>query len=527
MKLVIVSPTGTNIKTSAPATEKKMTDKYRGRPGKRDPYFSSDSSFDDRPRHGRPPMDPAARENRYPPFEEDSRHDKHQDMPHRDDRYRDSVDFQSERSQRPRNPVYTDNRPPQPARENKRFNDRTGRRYDYARSDSKQYQFRFHGKTGEYFKIWIVNIFLTIITLYIYSAWAKVRTKRYFYGNTTIDNSSFEYHATGKQLVVGRLIAAALLIVYSVFQDINMTVSLTALGILAVMFPWALWRSLKFNAKASSFRNIRFGFAGTASTPYWTILAIPAAVVLVVGGVYLAVNQFALFEIPDMPSELMNSYMAWVPGLLLIPIIASVPWLHKNLISYSHNNHKYGSAPFSAKIRTSRIYGIYTVSFLLVVGAFILVGLMFFGIFKLVGRFYPEFFLHVQSNDNVLWQIITVAIGYAFIIGITGVAVAYFRSAIRNHRYNATTIGNRVDIISDVNTGSLWWLNTSNLALIIITLGLAYPYTKIRTARYFASRTSLSVRGGLDSFMADEQARLRAMGEEMADAFDVEFDIGI
>ena len=41
----------------------------------------------------------------------------------------------------------------------------------------------FRGKTGEFFGIWIVNVFLTIITLGIYSAWAKVRTNRYFYGN--------------------------------------------------------------------------------------------------------------------------------------------------------------------------------------------------------------------------------------------------------------------------------------------------------------------------------------------------------
>ncbi|MEX1058239.1 MAG: DUF898 family protein, partial [Natronospirillum sp.] len=42
----------------------------------------------------------------------------------------------------------------------------------------------FNGRGGEYFGIWIVNIALTVLTLGIYSAWAKVRNKRYFYGNT-------------------------------------------------------------------------------------------------------------------------------------------------------------------------------------------------------------------------------------------------------------------------------------------------------------------------------------------------------
>ena len=43
-----------------------------------------------------------------------------------------------------------------------------------------RYQVEFHGSGSEYFKIWIVNVFLTIITVYVFSAWAKVRTKRYF-----------------------------------------------------------------------------------------------------------------------------------------------------------------------------------------------------------------------------------------------------------------------------------------------------------------------------------------------------------
>jgi len=65
------------------------------------------------------------------------------------------------------------------------------------------------------------------------------------------------------------------------------------------------------------------------------------------------------------------------------------------------------------------------------------------------------------------------------------------------------------------------------LVLLIFSVGLAYPLTKIRTARYFASHTTLSVAGGLDSFTAEEKSRMNAMGEEMADAFDVEFDIGV
>ena len=81
---------------------------------------------------------------------------------------------------------------------------------------SRTLQFQFHGKAGEYFKIWIVNIALSILTLGIYSAWAKVRTRRYFYGNTSLDGSRFDYLADPLAILKGRMIVFAVILVYVV-----------------------------------------------------------------------------------------------------------------------------------------------------------------------------------------------------------------------------------------------------------------------------------------------------------------------
>ena len=76
-----------------------------------------------------------------------------------------------------------------------------------SKPSSKELGFRFTGDVGEYFGIWVVNVFLTIVTLGIYSAWAKVRTKRYLYGNTVLDGSPFDYDANPTAILKGRLIA--------------------------------------------------------------------------------------------------------------------------------------------------------------------------------------------------------------------------------------------------------------------------------------------------------------------------------
>ena len=80
--------------------------------------------------------------------------------------------------------------------------------------------FIFKGNAKEWFGIWIVNLLLSIVTLGIYSAWAKVRTKKYFYGNTFVDGRNFDYHATGGQILKGRLIIIAAIIVFQIILTI-------------------------------------------------------------------------------------------------------------------------------------------------------------------------------------------------------------------------------------------------------------------------------------------------------------------
>lgn len=75
---------------------------------------------------------------------------------------------------------------------------------------------RFSGLTSEYFSIWLSNLLLSIVTLGIYSAWAKVRRLQYFYNHTYLDDYAFGYHADGLQILKGRLIVVATLIFLNV-----------------------------------------------------------------------------------------------------------------------------------------------------------------------------------------------------------------------------------------------------------------------------------------------------------------------
>ncbi|MBD3609160.1 MAG: DUF898 family protein, partial [Gammaproteobacteria bacterium] len=85
-------------------------------------------------------------------------------------------------------------------------------------------EFEFTGSGQEYFGIWIVNILLTILTLGIYGAWAKVRNRKYFYNNTRVADAAFDYHAKPIAILKGWAIVVGLLFTYQIMLNINPTI---------------------------------------------------------------------------------------------------------------------------------------------------------------------------------------------------------------------------------------------------------------------------------------------------------------
>ena len=133
----------------------------------------------------------------------------------------------------------------------------------------------FHGKASEYFGIWIVNLLLSLVTFGIYSAWAKVRRKKYFYNNTLIDNVGFDYHANPIAILKGRIIAFVLFALYVYGKGSSPILA----GILILLFflflPWLVVRGSIFNSRNTSHRGLRFDFVGTVNKAARVFIGLP------------------------------------------------------------------------------------------------------------------------------------------------------------------------------------------------------------------------------------------------------------
>lgn len=196
-------------------------------------------------------------------------------------------------------------------------------------SASQAISFQFLGSGREYFKIWIVNMFLTILTLGVYSAWAKVRKNKYFYGNTRLGDASFDYLADPMAILRGRLIAFGLFSVYSVITNLVPVATLPFVVLFMLAMPWIAVKSLTFRARNTAFRNIRFNFTGSyGEAAKW-----------------------------------------YVGGPMLVPLTLGLmyPVIIKGQKEFAVANTAYGTAPFRFEARARDFYALFVVLLLVIV----------------------------------------------------------------------------------------------------------------------------------------------------------------
>jgi uncharacterized membrane protein YjgN (DUF898 family) len=60
--------------------------------------------------------------------------------------------------------------------------------------------FAFTGKGFEYFKLWIVNVLVCLLSMGILYPWAQVRSLRYFYQHTQFDQTEFHYTSNPQKI---------------------------------------------------------------------------------------------------------------------------------------------------------------------------------------------------------------------------------------------------------------------------------------------------------------------------------------
>ena len=380
--------------------------------------------------------------------------------------------------------------------------------------------FKFSGRAAEYFKIWIVNLILSILSLGIYSAWAKVRTLRYFYGNTSLDNSVFEYHATPWTILKGRLLAVIALILYVFLANLSPVAGVVLVGLIVIITPWAIWRSMQFNARMISYRNVRFGFYGSMKEAYKVLFFIPFSPIII--AFLLAV--YAFFSLDDVSDDLLA-------GLAVMAVFAMyliVPLVQKLITVYVIAHRQYGQGKFAVQLSTLKYYMIYLAVFVWLLLFATVLMLVAAVVMYLMGSFEALGSLEMDDPDAVMRAAIPLLAVLAVPLFAINVWIkSYFEVHIRNYVLNNVHLDDVLQLRSHLQLGKLFMLNLVNTVVVAISLGLAYPWAVIRLKKYKIESSEAVISGDMNLYISQQQEKQSALGEELGDAFDMDLSLGL
>jgi uncharacterized membrane protein YjgN (DUF898 family) len=343
-------------------------------------------------------------------------------------------------------------------------------------------QIRFTGNGAEYFGIWIVNLLLTIVTVGIYSAWAKVRRLQYFYRHTELAVSSFDFHGSPIRILFGRVIALALFVSYNYSVRLHSRVTILVVLALAVALPWLLRNSFRFRLYNSSWRGTRFHFRGSVAGSYRVFL----------------LNGF----------------------LTLITLYMMAPFMHQRLKAYQHDNSWFGRTRFSFHARAGQFYLIYLLLLLAIV-VFVLVisksGML--GALTAISQAQKH---GGHVDPRAILRILLALYGTLILIGI--LVVPIFHALLTNLIWSNTRLAEH-RIECTMSPLVLIWITFSNFVLAVLTLGLFIPWASVRLARFQLHAVRVIPASDLQEFVSAEPETIGAVGEEAASAFD--FDISL
>lgn len=393
--------------------------------------------------------------------------------------------------------------------------DHTQLREPNAQADAWQ-QIKFTGSGLEFFKIWIVNLLLTLVTLGIYSAWATVRTRRYFYGNTHVAGSRFDFHGTGLQILVGRVTALALLLGWSQGHFIHPYLPIVCIAIVIGLFPWFMVRALRFRMRNTSLHNLRFNFSGTSSQAYKILVGYLVVVLALSIGSVLFFSDFINNpgeqpEVADFTGFVLFMFLSMVIYVLIYPAFVC------DSRKFYINHAAFGDHQFSAQLARRSF-----------IGAFFRAVLMF--VFFMVIAAVVGGAIASGSQISALFDAgtpstVMVVVGVVVVYGLFGLAsivpAAYWQVFVFNATFCYLELGGNVKFKAVLATKPFAWLLISNLFMVLFSLGLAYPWAAVRLAKY--KLEAMSYLGDLSAFEGRSSDDKNALGEEVGSAFDVEF----
>lgn len=356
---------------------------------------------------------------------------------------------------------------------------------------------QFSGSGAEYFRIWIVNLMLSVATLGIYSAWAKTRRLQYFYRNTSLAGASFDFRGDPRAILRGRILALVLVAAYQYAFGFSVAAGAVTVGLLLLALPFLMRSALRFRLANTWYRGLPFGFDGGIAKAYLAYL-VPVAIFVLPGAL------FALTRDARILGAFSLLYLFW-------------PLMHGVMKRYQHGHLLYGDLHAGFAPSAASLAKPYLFAFLFNLGA-IVVFVAVVGVTAVAGRGAAS---GTAAGANL-------ASGIALILGTLLLYLCFLFSGLyilvrMNNRAWSGTAFPGIAIDCRMRVRGYLRLQVVNVLLTVFTLGLFRPFAAVRTWRYRVDHVRIDAPGGFEQASVHAGRRpASAAGDGAADFLGVD-----
>lgn len=349
--------------------------------------------------------------------------------------------------------------------------------------------FVFHGKAGTFFLICLVNFLLSVVTMGFYIPWALVKTRRYIYENMELNGVRFKYSATGGALFGSALLLILMMVVLSIVCGLmSPALSYVPVLIFMVLMPLMVVNGLRYQAMMTSLNNVRFGFNCHFGQAMWVLLGLPVLMMATSGAILYLLNLI-LGQPSSLKGLIVHAFILLVAGLLLLGTINGISYGKWMQLLGKHS--RFGTHTFDIEICLMRCVKMCVLAMLILLPFIIAIGC-------LLARLYISYTLAsgFVKMDNMAQQVFLtvfqkeIAVSYILYFISMMLCVTFMMAALRNIFINGLTLANTLRFRSSITFIGLLMQIVVMVLISMMTMGLAYPWAKMRYIRYLANNTA-------------------------------------
>lgn len=383
------------------------------------------------------------------------------------------------------------------------------------------YRLRFSGTGGEYFRVWIVNVLLSIVTLGLYTPWARRRTARWFYDHTLIADSPLEFTAPLRKMVFSFILFALLYIAYQIAAETGQeTMVLFFIVAAAVLAPYIWGSAMRFRLASTRWRGLQLHFAAGWKDVYlasWPIFVMAAVWIAISFGLEMLAADAGAPPVRKPRGVQFPVVSAPMWGLVALGVVVSLLCIIR--VEFNYKSLLVLRAGIGRQRgRWKPVYGDFvriwaaTVAVLLAGIALILA----LG----AGALYTLQTLFSNARGPAMFVLILVTVLAVFLglILVSAPARAYREARMFKLIWSNVGLSQIARFKCDLKHWPFVRLRLKNLLLTLLTLGFYRPFARVSEYRMKADSVTLHVKGGLDQLVGELVQQQEGLGDALADA---------